>query len=556
MENIDIPSVSKEKGMLGGYYSEEQEDYSHMISKPSHEQLEQASRIREEELIKVKQPEDAMRTSAEILQPLLNAIHESISLISRSGTIIVANETFAARLGKRVVDCIGQSIYDLEPVNAVMGCKQTIDKVLLSAQPTVFEDESHGRCLYHSIMPVLNAAGVVDQLAVYTVDITERKQMEAEIIRAHKLESLGVLASGIAHDFNNLMAIAQGYIDLAIMDLPPDHVSRQRLQTAMKSIEQTQNLTNRLISFSRGGGSHRTICDVSEIIRDAVERIVKGTEVKVNFDFMGHLWPVDIDEHQLTQVFYNLTTNAMETMPEGGNLTIKAVNQLLSVGEIPDLKEGSYLMITFDDDGIGIPAEHLNKVFEPYFTTKKMGAQRGLGLGLAVCYSVLKKHNGHIEAKLHPGQGASLVLYLPARADLIEGKEIKKMMPAGPFRILIMDDEPNIRELERVYLERMGYAVTDVKDGQEAIDNYKKAFDSGNPFNLVMLDLTVSRGLGGHLAMERLLKIDPSIKAIIISGYADDHIIENYSDYGFLGALRKPFKKEEIERLVEMILHG
>jgi PAS domain S-box-containing protein len=389
-------------------------------------------------------------------------------------------------------------------------------------------------------------------IGTYT-DLTARKRMEAELLQAHKLESLGVLAGGIAHDFNNLMAIVQGNIDLAMMDMPPDHVSRQRLLTAMRSIEYTKDLTSRLITFSQGGGIHRQIFDIAGILRDAVQKMVRGADVRVMFVFMEHLWPVEVDELQMKQCFYNLTKNAVEAMPEGGDLTIQMENVRIPAGEILDLKEGAYLKITFADEGIGIPEEHLSKVFDPYFTTKKMAAQKGQGLGLAACYSILKKHDGHITVKSKTGKGVSFVLYLPVRVAPVQGKGAEKIS-AGTVRVLIMDDEPDIREIERTYLERMGFEVTDVKDGQEAVDTYRKAFDVGNPFDLVMLDLTVRQGLGGLPAMERLLKINPSIRAIIASGYVDDPGIENYAGYGFQGALKKPFKGEEMKHLVEKIL--
>ena len=324
----------------------------------------------------------------------------------------------------------------------------------------------------------------------------------------------------------------------------------------MGSVEQTKDLTSRLITFSRGGGPVRDIFDTTEVIRDAVHRNVKRTKVRVTFDFMENLWPVEVDDLQMKQVFYNLTTNAVEAMPEGGHLTVQAENELITTREVLGLKEGPYLKITFTDEGIGIPEEYLAKIFDPYFTTKKMASQKGLGLGLAVCYSILKKHDGHITVKSQPGKGASFVLYLPVRADMEKGGKIEKVLSTRVTRVLIMDDEPPIREIERAYLERMGCEVTDVKDGQEAIDSYRNALHTGMPFDLVLLDLTVRQGVGGQSAMERLLKIDPSVRAIIASGYVDDPVIENYADHGFQGALKKPFTREEINDLVEKILHG
>jgi nitrogen-specific signal transduction histidine kinase/CheY-like chemotaxis protein len=396
-------------------------------------------------------------------------------------------------------------------------------------------------------------------LLVAARDITLRKHLEDELLRARKLESLGVLAGGIAHDFNNLLGVVQGYIDLVLADLPPGHVSRQLLLTAMRSVSQTKDLTSRLITFSKGGGPIKEIFDVTEIIRVAVHWTVKGTKVRVIFDFREELWPAEVDDLQMKQVFNNLTKNAVEATPEGGILMIQAENALLPAGGVLDLPAGAYLKITFADEGSGIHEDHLAKIFDPYFSTKRMAAQNGLGLGLAVCYSVLKSHDGHITVQSLPGKGASFVLYIPARPELAKEKEIKKTTSTasrvGPVRVLIMDDDPQARDLMRAYLERIDYEVTDVQDGQEAIDVYRKALESETPFDLALLDLRVRQGMGAEVTMKRLLKITPFIKAIIVSEYAEDPVMLNYADHGFQGALRKPLKREEMKRLVEKVLH-
>ena len=412
------------------------------------------------------------------------------------------------------------------------------------------------RWVSDNIVPCRNNAGILLSYDGVVKDITDRKHMEEDLLRAHKLESLGVLAGGIAHDFNNLMGIVQGYIDLALMELPPDHGSSKKLQKAMRSVEQTRDLTSRLLTFSRGGGPITELCDIKAIIQEAVLRTIEGTAVRVKFDFPEHLLPLEIDALQIKQCCYNLAMNAVEAMPRGGNLTIRAENLQIQAEDILPLKEGPHVKITFTDEGSGIREEHLPKIFDPYFTTKGMGARNGMGLGLSVCYSVLKKHNGYIAVEPQPGSGVTFALYLPVRMSPAGVKEAPRTLPARAARVLIMDDEPDMLGIERAYLEWMGYQVTEVRDGQEAIDTYKKALDSGNPFDLAVLDLTVRKGLGGQLVMERLLKIDPSIRAIIASGSENDPRIENYADYGFQGALTKPFKKEEMKVLVEKILRG
>lgn len=247
-------------------------------------------------------------------------------------------------------------------------------------------------------------------------DITERKHLEEELLRSQKLESLGILAGGIAHDFNNLMTMVHGYIELSLLDLPDDHPSHTNLQAAIKSVERTKDLTSKLITFSLGGDPNKEISDMAGIIRSAVTERTQGTNIGTEFDFAEKLHPVKIDELQMKQVFFNLTANAMEAMPEGGLLKVKAENSILAAKDIPDLEGGSYLKITFTDEGIGIPEENLSKIFDPYFTTKKMAARKGLGLGLAVCYSVLKKHGGHIAVNSQPGKGTSFILHIPAQS--------------------------------------------------------------------------------------------------------------------------------------------
>jgi PAS domain S-box-containing protein len=252
----------------------------------------------------------------------------------------------------------------------------------------------------------------VEILVVFR-DITNRKRRASELLKEQNLESLGILAGGIAHDFNNLMGIVQGYIEMTLMELPPDHVIRQRLLAAIQKISQTKELTSRLITFSRGGGCLREGIDITNIIRDAVYKCVKGTDVQVAFDFDTDLPRIEVDEDQMKHVFYNLTTNAVEAMPDGGCLSIHVQKVRISAGDVLGLKEGSYLKVDIIDDGSGISEEHLSKIFDPYFTTKRMGTQRGMGLGLSICYSVLKQHGGHISVESRPREGASIALYLP-----------------------------------------------------------------------------------------------------------------------------------------------
>ena len=385
-------------------------------------------------------------------------------------------------------------------------------------------------------------------------DVTELRQLESQLSQAQKMEAIGTLAGGIAHDFNNLMTVVLGNVQLAMMRLPENHTSYPLLRAALQSAEQTKDLTSRLITFSKGGLHIKQISDVSGVLREVVRKMVKRTGVRVTFEIEKGLWSAEIDENQIRQVFYNLTMNAIEAMAEGGVLTIQANNTKVQSSDGLPLKEGLYLKIIFTDNGTGIAEENLPRIFDPYFTTKSMGVNKGVGLGLSVCYSVLKKHDGHIAVTSRPGEGATFTLYLPALAEKTHTAKIEQEAPSSSNRVLIMEDEIHVRALERAFLERLGYEVTETGDGREAIDRYKEALLLNNPFDLVILDLTVRQGLGGQLTMERLLKEDPSVKAVIASGYVDEPVVEHYKDYGFQGALKKPFSFEEFEEMVKTVI--
>jgi len=372
-----------------------------------------------------KQAEEALRESEERFRAIADYTCDWETWVGTDGTPVWINPGVLRLTGYSVHECLSMDDFPIPLFDETDRERMTGIYAEVVQGASCSSVEFRIRCKDGSVkwgevssQPIYNESGTNIGHRSSIRDITDRKRMEDELLRARKLESLGVLAGGIAHDFNNLMAIVQGYIDLALIDLPPGHVSRQRLLTAMRNVDLTRDLTSRLITFSGGGGPTRKLCDIEENLRDAVYRTVKGTEVRVKFGFMEkNLWPVEADELQLKQCFCNLTANAVEAMPKGGKLTIQVENALIPAGEVVDLKEGSYLKITIADEGIGISEEHLSKVFDPYFSTKQMASQKGLGLGLAVCYSVLKNHNGLITVKSTPGKGAFFALYLPARPD-------------------------------------------------------------------------------------------------------------------------------------------
>jgi len=382
-------------------------------------------------------------------------------------------------------------------------------------------------------------------------DITERKKTEEELRKVERLESLGILAGGIAHDFNNLLTGILGNLSLAQTEEGEEF--QDILEEAKQASIQAKNLTQQLLTFSKGGEPIKGIVTIEDIIRDSAEFSLHGSNVRCECHFVHDLWKVEVDKGQMSQVIDNLVINANQAMPQGGNIKIKAENIILKKKSSLPLPEGKYVKITFEDKGIGIPETHLLRIFDPYFTTK----QKGSGLGLTTVYSIIKKHDGHISVESQAKKGTSFFIYLPAIVDKLmeeEGKKVARRTLTGEGKVLIMDDEKIVRRAIGGMLERLGYSVEITENGEEAIDKYKEAMNSGERFDAVILDLTVPGGLGGKETIEKLLKIDPDVKAIVSSGYSTDPVMANYEKYGFSAVVAKPFDLKELNEVIGKVL--
>ncbi|AFM27468.1 hybrid sensor histidine kinase/response regulator [Desulfomonile tiedjei] len=382
-------------------------------------------------------------------------------------------------------------------------------------------------------------------------DISEKKRNEEEIIKAQKIDSLGILAGGIAHDFNNLLTGILGNITLAQKLIDPDHTSHKRLDYAAKASVRAQDLTRQLLTFSRGGAPIKKPTCVPELLQESVGFALRGSNVDCEFYLPLDVWSVEVDEGQINQVVNNIVINAVQAMPDGGTMQVRAMNTVVSDGQGLPLKSGKYVKISIVDEGTGIPEEHIDKIFDPYFTTKK----RGSGLGLATCYSVIKKHDGYINVKSEVGAGTTFDLYLPVSGRVSEtNSEDEKSVKNTKGKILIMDDEELIRDLAIQILMVAGYEVVPAKDGTEAIAIFENALRSGQPFAAVIMDLTIPGGMGGKETIRRLLRIDPQVKAIVSSGYSNDPVMAEFAFYGFKGVLEKPYNAEELSKALNAVL--
>ncbi len=387
--------------------------------------------------------------------------------------------------------------------------------------------------------------------------VKRESQLEADLQRASKLESLGLLAGGIAHDFNNLLTVMMGNLSLARLDATMHPESVDSLRDAEKAVVRARDLTQQLLTFAKGGAPIRTAVSLPEVVREVVEFALRGSNTRCQFDIAPNLWPAHVDKGQIGQVMQNIAINAMQAMPQGGVLDISLRNETVGAELGQVLTPGRYVLLTTTDHGAGIRSEDLQRIFDPYFTTKKHGS----GLGLATAHSIVKKHLGHISAESTPGRGTTFRIWLPAA----DGSVAPKIVPVKPVplpaetqrvSILFMDDEESIRRLGSTILRRMGYNVVAVSDGDEAVREYALARLLGRPYALVILDLTIPGGMSGRQTLEELLKLDPAVKAIVSSGYSNDQVLSNYQAHGFKGMVSKPYEHADLAHTVERVLKG
>lgn len=379
----------------------------------------------------------------------------------------------------------------------------------------------------------------------------DRRKVEVEIIKAQRLESLGKLAGGIAHDFNNLLGGVYGYIETALEYGNPNETIKELLSTAMKSFNNAKKLTSQLMTFSNGNIQKKEILSVKTLIQEAIDLTNRDSRIKCNIVASHDLWDIEADKEQMTEALSKIIQNAIDAIPQSGLITIELDNILVTQDNMPQLKNGDYVSISIQDNGIGMPENILTKIFDPFFTYKKSG----VGLGLTLSYSIIGKHKGHLSMDSLKGKGTKCTLYLP-KAERPVKKHYKQIdeIYHGNGRILVMDDEDIIRKVITTILTKLGYCVHTVNDGDSAIEEYKQAFTAGKPYDAVILDLTVPGAKGGKETIVELLLFDQNIKAIVSSGYSEDPVFTNYKQYGFSDTLSKPYKIADLSRVLHNIL--
>jgi len=406
----------------------------------------------------------------------------------------------------------------------------------ISISPIVFEDKIEGYIFGIS-------------------DITTRKQLEQELLKFEKFETINRLAGGVAHDLNNLLAVLFNYLSLIKLN-----ISNNKKEDCIKFIQKIENTLNRakylssqLLSLSKEGVPIKEPHDLEELIKDVAEFCFSGTPIKYNIIFQNPVRNILIDPQQMAQVFQNIFINAREAMPDGGKVNIEVSLKKLKHEEIPPLLEGDYVEIKISDTGLGIPPSILPNIFEPFFTTK----EEGTGLGLAIAYQIIKKHGGNIIAENNPQGGAIFKIYLPylIKDEPVEGKKSTPSLEISKkhYRILIIDDEEELRDSLLFLLSEMGYEVDTADNGKEGIEKYYKALKENNPFHVVITDYVLP-DIKGDKVVAELKTIDPNAKVILSTGYTGIDVTSNYKNYGFSGILIKPYTFETLIQTIERTL--
>lgn len=401
-----------------------------------------------------------------------------------------------------------------------------------------------------SLMPFTHQNVPAVQITAY--NISERKQIEEEIIKAEKLESISILAGGIAHDFNNILTIILGHLSVARQrSSEKNEAIHSHLKEIEKATRQAIGLTKQLLTFAKGGTPVKSAALIEELIEETVMFALSGSNVSCHFQFADDLMPVEVDRGQISQVLNNLIINAVQAMPGGGTIFISVENTTVHKKNNLPLQEGNYIKISVRDEGEGIPEEVRRNIFSPFFSTKSTGT----GLGLTTSYSIIKQHDGYITVDSQMGVGATFIIYLPASSGVsVNWLNVNQEIKTGRGRVLVMDDEEAILRLTGEMLPLLGYDTEFACDGLEAIALYTRAFASRKPFDAVILDLTVRGAMGGKDAVKKLLEIDPGVRAIVSSGYSNDAVLSNFSAYGFKGMVSKPYQLEELGGVLHQVI--
>ena len=495
----------------------------------------------------------------------LRSIRSGVIATDRDGRVVLVNPVSEALTGWMQAEAAGQ------PLSAVLNLIDEETRVAANVRlDEVSTEEVCGdgaeaqarlallvsraeeeRGIAYTAAPIrADEGGATLGVVVVFRDLTEERRTEAERLRTQKLESVGLLAGGIAHDFNNILVGIMGNVSIARAGGSCGEQLEEILADVERSTQEARSLTQQLLTFSRGGAPVKETASVSELIRDSAQFVLRGSSSRCEFELEGGLWTVEVDKGQVSQVVHNLVLNSVQAMPQGGVVRISTRN--LTIGsEGLSVEPGDYIVVAVADDGVGIPKDHLQTIFDPYFTTK----QEGSGLGLATSYSIVKNHGGLLTAYSELGKGSIFRMYLPALPHAASEEEhTPAEIVTGAGRVLVMDDDDLVQGLAVRMLERLGYQAEVARNGEEALALYQASLEASDGYLAVVMDLTVTDGMGGSETIKQLLTLDPGARAIVSSGYSQDPIMSEYDRYGFVGVIAKPYNIQSLSQVLHDVI--
>ena len=518
------------------------------------------------DITKRKQAEEALHRSEQraneannLLKLVLDTIPVRLFWKDLTSTFLGCNHLFAQDAGFQVPEeLIGLNDFNMGWREQAERYRQDDREVMTSGKPKLHYEEIQttpdGKQIWLSTskVPLRDTRGeIIGVLGSYE-DITQRKLAEEELIKAEKIGSLGHLAGGIAHDFNNILMVIMGNIAMAKALLSPADPVYERLTTAETAASKAQDLARRFLTFAKGGTPLKSSVSVADLIKTYSRLTLSGTSSTCAYTIPDDLWRIDADEGQIGQALTNIFMNADQATQEGGIITVQCENVRITAADHLPLANGRYVKISIRDEGKGIPEQDLGKVFDPYFTTKKKGS----GLGLTSAFSIVKKHEGLLTVDSSEGAGATFTLFLPASSSSDSPATIEEnSVHSGDGKILVMDDDEILLEVIGAMLERLGYHAEFACNGEQALEKYIHAWQSGHPFDAVIMDLIIPIGMGGREAMEVLRAIDPQARVIVSSGYSNNSVLADYASYGFCDVIVKPYRFSELSKKLQQVLH-
>ncbi len=444
------------------------------------------------------------------------------------------------------------------PVTKVLREKRIVS---LSNHTLLISKTGEERMIEDSAAPIIDKNGKIIGVVLVFRDITEKAKVMRESINMERIKNVGILAARIAHDFNNFLGSILGGVEVLSVKIEKKGIIvdevKQDLEKMKDYIDRAKRLSKQLLTFAKGGITEIKVFSPAKLIKEVSEFSLSGTPIKLIFSIPENLWNIEGDEDQLFFAIQNILLNAKDAMPKGGNIYIALSNE--EITDHPILSKGKYIKIAIKDEGMGIPKDKLDKIFEPKFTTKEEGS----GFGLVSTYTIVKKHNGYIDVESEEGKGTTFYIFLPATEKEVETQKSIKTEekettttkePKKEAKILVMEDNEDLQEVFKEQLEYFGHTVEITSNGEEAIKAFKKAREKGKPFDLIIMDLTIKGGMGGKETIKHIREIDKKIPVIVSTGYAEDIIISTYKEHGFSEVLVKPFKMEKLKNLIKKLL--